>query len=388
MIFNKTLVCVLIAACVATMAAAKDAGRSFSDQDLLALAGNKYASGELPLGDGHYVLDAPRKGYIYLCRKFGDEGAGGAGRDGSWIHDQTWNLHEKLSVQGQVVWNNAVFSNTVSANERMIAGNGLPINHATGIFPIQPNDPAYAVDRNPNSIRQQTVQETLPVNPVYIDPPFCMGMEVGYMLTGVPIFNGFDAGLRDAAAHEVQDSCQGHPQNRGSYHYHSLSSCIHDASEKTVIGYALDGFPITGPTVAAGKYLTTDNLDECHGITSEIIEDGQKKMTYHYVMTEDFPYSVSCFRAKPVRTGPPAQEGRQQQGNQQSQMQGDGQRNGSMDGQMGRPPQPPAEALSACSGKADGAECGFVSPRGDMIAGACHTPPQQSALACVPSRGH
>ena len=124
------------------------------------------------------------------------------------------------------------------------------------------------------------------------------------MLTGVPLFNGFDAKMRDAAAHEVQDSCNGHPQKSGQYHYHSLSACIKDVSEKTVIGYALDGYPITGPMVAPGRYLTTANLDECHGITSEIIEDGAKKITYHYVMTQDFPYSVSCFRGTPTRMGP------------------------------------------------------------------------------------
>ncbi len=131
-----------------------------------------------------------------------------------------------------------------------------------------------------------------------------MGMEAGIMLTGVPLFNGFDAGLRDAAAHELQDHCNGHPQKSGQYHYHSLSACLKDVSVKTVLGYALDGFPITGPMVANGKYLTTDDLDECHGITSEIVLDGQKTVSYHYVMTQDFPYSVSCFRAQPVRTDP------------------------------------------------------------------------------------
>jgi len=246
--------------------AVETAQNTLSDADLQKIAGNKYAPGELPLGDGRYVLDAPRKGYIYLCHKFGNN-AGGAGRDGNWIHGTTWNLREKISVQGHVLWDQAQFSTMLASGERLISGNGLP-EHATGIFPIQSNDPAYAYDRNPNRILPQNVNESLPVDPTYTDPPFCMGMEVGYMLDGVPLFNGFDAGLRDAAAHEVQDSCQGHPQVTGSYHYHSLSSCIQDVSEKTVIGYALDGFPITGPFVVAGKYLTTDDLDVCHAIIS------------------------------------------------------------------------------------------------------------------------
>jgi len=60
---------------------------------------------------------------------------------------------------------------------------------------------------------------------------------------------------------------------------------------RTVIGFALDGFPITGPMVAA---------HECHGITSEIELDGKTVTMYHYVMTQDFPYSVSCFRGTAV----------------------------------------------------------------------------------------
>ena len=69
---------------------------------------------------------------------------------------------------------------------------------------------------------------------------------------------------------------------------------------RTVIGFALDGFPITGPMVAAHNILTTADLDECHGITSEIELDGKTVTMYHYVMTQDFPYSVSCFRGTAV----------------------------------------------------------------------------------------
>jgi hypothetical protein len=69
----------------------------------------------------------------------------------------------------------------------------------------------------------------------------------------------------------------------------------------TVIGFALDGFPITGPKVGESSILTTGDLDECHGIVSDIILDGKKTTKYHYVMTQDFPYSVSCFRAQPIQ---------------------------------------------------------------------------------------
>jgi hypothetical protein len=331
------------------------------------MAGNKYASGELPLGDGRYVLDAPRKGYIYLCHPM--QGRGGAANDGPWIHGATWNISQKIPVRGNVTWPEARFSNTADNEQRLLNGNDLPLTHATGQFPISSSDPAFAYDRNPNSIAAQNLHDALPLHPVYTETPTCMGGEVGVMLTGVYLFNGFDAGMRDAAAHETQDSCSGHPQVSGQYHYHSLSACIKDVSIKTVIGYALDGFPITGPMVAAGKYLTTDDLDVCHGLVSEIVEDGAKKITYHYVMTQDFPYSASCFRGKPARTGP--SDGGPQQHHQSM--------------QENRRPLPPPEAINACAGQSQGAPCRFVSPHGDTIEGACDVP-AENGFACRPAR--
>jgi hypothetical protein len=162
------------------------------------------------------------------------------------------------------------------------------------------SDPAYAYDRNPNTIKGQTITYILNANPTYGDPN-CMGGEVGVMLTGIALFNAFDAGGRDAGAWEVQDSCDGHPQMDGEYHYHTLSACINNISVSTVIGYALDGFPITGPDISPNNVLTTSDLDECHGITSQISLNGKTTTSYHYVMTQDFPYSVSCFRGTPIQ---------------------------------------------------------------------------------------
>ena len=93
------------------------------------------------------------------------------------------------------------------------------------------------------------------------------------MTTGIALFDAFDAGGRDAGAWEVQDGCDGHPQMSSEYHYHTLSKCITDTSVDTVIGFALDGFPITGPKVADDNILTTKDLDECHGITSTVTLD-------------------------------------------------------------------------------------------------------------------
>jgi len=268
--------------------------------------GDKYADGILPVGDNLYTTDAAKQGYVYACSGYASNlktSAGGAGRRGPWFVGTTeYNLNKKLHVQGSVMWQ-AQFSNKVSGATRTIITNDLP-DHPTGVFPISAADPAYAYDRNPNSIKGQTFTYSLSASPSYGNPS-CIGGQVGIMLTGVALFSGFDAGGRDAGAWEVQDSCDGHPESSGTYHYHTLSSCIKDTSVKTVIGFALDGFPITGPKVGDKDFLTSSDLDECHGLTSQVVLDGKNVTTYHYVMTQDFPYSVSCYRGTAVQ--PPGQ---------------------------------------------------------------------------------
>jgi hypothetical protein len=264
--------------------------------------GNKYADGILPVGDGKYSASAARVGYVYTCSQYAQnlqQGGGGAQARGPWFvrNNTAYDINKKAHVHGAVHWTSNV-KVSVSGGKRTITTNDLP-THVTGVFPIQASDPAYSYDRNPNSIKSQSLALSLPSAPTYGDPQ-CMGGEVGVMLTGVALFNGFDAGGRDAGAWETQDDCNGHPQVSGEYHYHTLSSCIKDVSVHSVIGWALDGFPITGPTVGPNNYLTTADLDVCHGITSSVTVDGKSVTTYHYVMTEDFPYSASCFRAQPV----------------------------------------------------------------------------------------
>ncbi len=264
--------------------------------------GDEYADGLLPVGDGKYVTDAPAAGSVYVCRAPG--GGGGAQTRGPWFvdDDTQYDLNRKVSVEGEVPWT-ASYSMSVSGDRRLVATDDLPRDHTTGIFPVSPSDPAYDYDHNPNSIETLSLHYDLDATPTVEATPGCMNGEVGVMTTGVALFDAFDAGGRDAGAWEVQDGCDGHPQMSGEYHYHTLSSCIHDVSVTTVIGFALDGFPITGPQIAEGNILTTKDLDECHGITSTIELDGTSVTMYHYVMTQDFPYSASCFRG--TATQPP-----------------------------------------------------------------------------------
>ena len=281
--------------------------------------GDKYAGGLLPVGDSKYVTDGAKKGYVYVCNaNFVPASQAGAQVRGPWFtsNNTQWDINKKVAVQGSVMWQQNI-TVKIENGKRVVTTNDLP-DHHTGTFPIASSDPAYQYDRNPGTITAQTLAYNLAASPSY-GAPQCMGGEVGVMTTGVALFDAFDAGGRDAGAWEVQDSCDGHPQNKGEYHYHTLSRCIKDTSVQTVIGYALDGFPITGPKVGDKNFLTTDDLDECHGIVSDIMLDGKKVTSYHYVMTEDFPYSVSCFRATAIQ--PPGQHettGSQTPGGQQA----------------------------------------------------------------------
>ncbi|MDE2021984.1 MAG: YHYH protein, partial [Patescibacteria group bacterium] len=161
--------------------------------------------------------------------------------------------------------------------------------------------------KNPNSIKTQDVSYALPASPTFAASASCVPMgPVGIALDGVAIYNALDASGRDAVAHEVQDLCSGHPQSAGQYHYHGPSPCMPNVNKKnTVVGYALDGFPITSLYNASGSYYADTDLDACHGLTSAYTdENGNTKTGYHYVLTEEYPYTIGCFRGTPVATRP------------------------------------------------------------------------------------
>lgn len=257
---------------------------------------------KLPLGDGKVTTAGAKKGYVYSCTS--NFKGGGAEHSGSWITGSTWNAKAKPTVNGSVSWPSATVTFSLNGSQRVISGNGLPVDTLTGIFPIQANTTAYQYDHNPNSIKAQTVNVTLPANPTAASTPNCLGLgPIGYMTNGVALFNALDAAGRDAAAHEIQDKCDGHPQSAGIYHYHSMSDCIpnEDANNK-LVGYALDGYGIFSDRDANGNQYTSADLDACHGITSPITWDGKTVNMYHYVLTRDYPYSLGCYHGTPVKT--------------------------------------------------------------------------------------
>lgn len=271
----------------------------------------------LPVGDG-YLSTAPQVGYIWSCQTNFNPDAAGAHAIGDWIHgDGTFDFTAKAVVDGDVAWDGQL-DITIVGEERILTGNGLPIYHTTGVYPVSSNDDAYQIDRNPNQINSQDNAWVLPTNPTFADSPSCVPMgAVGVMLSGAVVFNALDGGGRDAVAYETLDHCQGHPERTGEYHYHNLSDCV-EAYEETegghsaLMGYALDGFGIYGHHGENGETITTTDLDECHGHTHLVEWDGAMVELYHYHATYEYPYTISCFRGTPLvsaMAGPPPQDG-------------------------------------------------------------------------------
>jgi hypothetical protein len=254
----------------------------------------------LPIGDGK-LSTQPRQGYLWQCNSPGN--GGGAQATGAWFDQAagTWNLSLKPTVDGQVSWPQQ-FSVTLLGDKRLIISNDLP-NHLTGQFPISPSDDAYKYDRNPNAIKAQSIQWTLPANPTINAAASCVRAGVaGILLSGSVFFNAFDAANRDAVVHEMQDQCGGHPQRQGEYHYHNVSPCIADSGSghSALVGYAADGFGVYGHRGENGQILSDADMDECHGHTHLIEWDGKMVSMYHYHATYEFPYTMGCFRGAQV----------------------------------------------------------------------------------------
>lgn len=255
----------------------------------------------LPLGDDMYTTDRAKRGYVFSC--ITDFNGGGAFEQGPWIDADadTWNLNEKIYVEGHVDWDSE-FSAEVSGSERELEGNGLPPK-PSGEFPVSESDPAYQYDRNPNAISAYELKASLPAEPERQGEPSCLGGTVGVMESGVPLFSAFDAGGRDAVATEIQDDCDAHPEKTGQYHYHGLSSCLYKSDSEArseLLGWALDGFGIYVERDADGTMLSSADLDLCHGRTSTVEWNGEQRRMYHYVLTLDFPYAVACYRGEAI----------------------------------------------------------------------------------------
>lgn len=310
------LLAVGLSACGSPAVAGRHLGPSGSGPTTTAATSTGYATtvtspgpvnpAAVPLGDG-YLSTSPKAGYVDSCQT-SFPSIGGAQVVGPWIDNtaKTWDSTKKVHVQGAVSWPSASFTVTVSNGRRIVKTVDLPVNHTTGIFPVGGSDPAFAYDRNPNSIVSQAISWSLPESPTAAQEPTCTsGGPIGILDDGVLLFNALDGEGRDAGAHEVLDSCDEHPQMNGQLHHHSVPSCIltKAVGTSTLVGYAVDGYGIYVERGADGRLLANSDLDACHGRTSEVLWDGRQQMEYHYDATIEYPYTVGCFHGSPVNTG-------------------------------------------------------------------------------------
>jgi len=169
----------------------------------------------------------------------------------------------------------------------VVRSNGLP-NHPTATFP-NPD--------NPNRIVPQDYTFYLPLRPRRAEKPTPLPMgPIGVAVNGIPFYNPYNAEGQNAVSGlyaEVFDSCCGHPDQQGRYHYHKYPVCLktpfrdRPGAHSPVIGYAFDGYALYGPQGENG--LPPTDLDACNGH-----EDSERG--YHYHATKRFPYLLGGYR--------------------------------------------------------------------------------------------
>lgn len=265
----------------------------------------------LPLYDNAYNTVGPQKHSVYVCAPMQfhqPPGTRGPMANGPWVNQAkgTWDFTNKPFVQGNVWWDDAKLTITTTDTERHFEGNGLPVDVPTGVFPITSSDPAFRYDGNPNPILGHEVAFSIPKDPTIATSACCAYKQIGITLDGAELHLPFNSYGEDELASVVQDVCTGGSESNGAYHHHALGECLPHIHERVaLVGYALDGFGIFSPYDKDGNELTSADLDECHGTTSEIEWDGKEVTMYHYVMTRDFPYTVGCFRGIAKRNALP-----------------------------------------------------------------------------------
>jgi hypothetical protein len=179
----------------------------------------------------------------------------------------------------------------------VIESQGWP-NHPTATFPNS---------GNPNAIRVQEFTFRLPLEPRKAAEITRLPMgPIGVALNGVVFFNPFEQGGMNAVEGYSEvwlDSCCGHPQQTGVYHYHKYPTCVKSpfADDGTrhspVIGFAFDGFPIHGPYESQGvmaRDLEGERaLDVCNG------HDDDDRGYHYHVTPGQFPYVIGGYRGVP-----------------------------------------------------------------------------------------
>jgi hypothetical protein len=252
------------------------------------------------------------------------------------------------SVYNSIVKLTNTVSITCSSTLRTITGNGVP-DHTVGTFPNS---------GNPTAIGAVNVMYSNTLTPVYKGTSTSVAHKVGYANNSVPFDPATAESYQNAGVWKIEalnqtyfpfgtDSSNAHVQPDGTYHYHGMpegyiTKLGKGTSTMTLVGFALDGFPIyarygyttatdatsgvrkmnssyrmkTTPdsgrpstsTVPMGTF-TQDyeyveglgDLDECNGrfgVTPEFPNG-----IYHYYITDAYPYIQRCVKGTPSYNG-------------------------------------------------------------------------------------
>jgi hypothetical protein len=203
--------------------------------------------------------------------------------------------------------------------------NGIPNTGAASYYAV-PNGPGgTAIPTASNSrlapagqvVRSQNYDFSITTSPKKVRKKTQAPLgAIGVMISGGTLFNPYEADnttvalannftISDASGHSGSfiDSCSGHPNPNGQYHYHGLPACLTAEVDRAkgpshILGVAFDGFPIYGDRDSKGRRVKQGKLDSCNGITSPTPEF--PKGIYHYVLlgTPTNRSSLRCFHGK------------------------------------------------------------------------------------------
>jgi hypothetical protein len=182
--------------------------------------------------------------------------------------------------------------------------------------------------KTPNALTTQDWNWSVPLNPA--KAPTVSSIRnvlgtLGFTVSGLPIYGPTEGqqpaaqAFGDPVYNKILDTCGGHTGPGREYHHHAITLAQQcNLTKQTILGYALDGFPIyttlgcvdkkcTKTSLMKSGYSKTGNpttnswdaytyktskatnvLDACNGRTQP---DG----TYGYHATSDFPYIIGCF---------------------------------------------------------------------------------------------
>lgn len=176
---------------------------------------------------------------------------------------------------------------------------------------------SYAfVSKTPNGLKSQNFSWTITTKPKIAAQQTSIKTTMGtiaFTVTGIPVYGPMEGpvptqeAFGDPVFNNILDTCGGHTGYNADYHYHTIYSVSDCSLQETIVGYALDGFPIysnpsykwksgyekTGnPKTNSWDAYTykggTSALDECNG-------QKQSDGSYRYYVTQSFPYVIGCY---------------------------------------------------------------------------------------------